>query len=288
MTALAKDRNTQMALGDIQEYPMLATALGYTGGMAVLDSSGWCKPAVTATGLVCVGRFETRADNSLGANGAINGEVRAGIFKWANSSSTDEITKAEIGDNCFIVDDQTVAKTDGTGTRSIAGRVMQVDTDGVWVQTGLGILNAPGGALLASNNLSDLGTPATARTNLAVDEGMGTPTIVVGSEGSNAINVTIQLKTKAGVDLAVRGSVFAYLSDDANGDTIAGTAPDGGVAIGTDGLAIPIVANKAFQLVSEADGDIDITITESSVDTWYLILVMPNGRLVVSDAITFA
>lgn len=114
-------------------------------------------------------------------------------------------------------------------------------------------------------------------------------TIVVGAEAADVINVAIQLKqAKSGDDLAVRGSVFAYLSDDANGDSIAATAPDGNVAVGTDGLLIPVVTDKAFQLVSEADGDIDLDITESGTDTWYLILVMPDGRLIASDAITFA
>ena len=32
-----------------------------------------------------------------------------------------------------MVDDQTVAKTDGTGTRSAAGVVVNVDALGVWV-----------------------------------------------------------------------------------------------------------------------------------------------------------
>ena len=88
--------------------------------------------------------------------------------------------------------------------------------------------------------------------------------------------------------MAIRGSVFAYLSDDANGDSIAGTAPSANVAIGTDGLLIPVVADKAFQLVSEADGDIDLDIGEAGVDTWYLIIVLPTGKLVASEAITFA
>lgn len=114
--------------------------------------------------------------------------------------------------------------------------------------------------------------------------------MVVGAEntGAGTINVTIQLKDAAGVDLAVRGSVFAYLSDDAYGNSIVATAPSAGWAIGTDGLLIPVVTNKAAQLVSEADGDIDITITEAGADTFYLVLVMPNGSLLVSDAITFA
>lgn len=108
----------------------------------------------------------------------------------------------------------------------------------------------------------------------------------VGAEATNVINVGIQLKQ--GSNLAQRGSVFAYLSDDANGDSVAGTAPGGGVAIGTDGVAIPVVAGKAFQLVSEVDGDIDLDITETGADTWYLVVVLPSGELKVSGAITFA
>ena len=54
--------------------------------------------------------------------------------QFANSAATDAITLADIGKDCFIVDDQTVAKTDGSGTRSRAGRVFDVDADGVWVE----------------------------------------------------------------------------------------------------------------------------------------------------------
>lgn len=113
-------------------------------------------------------------------------------------------------------------------------------------------------------------------------------TFTIGSEAANAINVAVQLTDANGDALDERCSVFAYLSDDANGDSVAGTAPDGNVAIGTDGLLIPVVANKAFHLVSESDGDIDLDIGESSADTWYLVIVLPDGTLVVSDAITFA
>jgi hypothetical protein len=111
----------------------------------------------------------------------------------------------------------------------------------------------------------------------------------IGEETTNAINVAIQLKDGNGADIAVRGNVKAYLSDDANGDSIVGTAPDGGVAIGTDGLAIPVVASKAWLLTSESDGDIDLTITHAAgAKTVYLILVLPNGKLKASTAITFA
>ncbi|MBZ0287842.1 MAG: hypothetical protein K8I30_09530, partial [Anaerolineae bacterium] len=110
----------------------------------------------------------------------------------------------------------------------------------------------------------------------------------VAAQVGDVINVGLQLNDANGAALAVRGALYAYLSDDANGDSIAATAPDGGVAVGADGLAIPIVAGKAFLLVSEADGDIDLDITESGADTWYLIVALPNGKLAASAAITFA
>lgn len=113
-------------------------------------------------------------------------------------------------------------------------------------------------------------------------------TFTIGTEAANAINVAMQFNDYSGSPLAVRSSVFVYLSDDANGDSVAGTAPDGGVAVGTDGLAIPLVAAKAFQCTSESDGDLDLTITESGVDTWYVVVVLPSGELTVSGAVTFA
>jgi hypothetical protein len=290
MGALVTDRNTPARPGDIFEGGVAAAKKCFAGALAVLNAAGHLQPATTALGLIALGRFEDRVDNSAGAAGDLTARVRRGTFRWANSAAGDAITIAEIGGACFIVDDQTVAKTDGGGTRSKAGIISDVDAQGVWVDTGVGILNSPATALLAANNLSDLGTKATARANLGVAEKLGAPTIVIGAEnaGAGTINVTIQLKDAAGVDLAVRGSVLAYLSDDAAGDSIAAAAPSGGWAIGVDGLLIPQVAGKAAQLISEVDGDIDITITEAGAATWYLILVMPDGKLVASDAITFA
>lgn len=111
---------------------------------------------------------------------------------------------------------------------------------------------------------------------------------VIGSEAGNVINVAIQAKDVGDVDLAARGFMYAYLSDDANGDSLAATAPDGGWAIGTDGVLHEMIAGKAAVLITEADGDVDINITETGAATWYLILVMPRGDLVASGAITFA
>lgn len=111
---------------------------------------------------------------------------------------------------------------------------------------------------------------------------------VIGAEsGGNVINVAIQLLDADGNDLATRAAVFFYLSDDADGDTV--VAATTSLAIGTDGVAIEYVSNSAGLLISEADGDIDLNIGDASgAATYYLVLVLPNGLLKVSDVIEFA
>ena len=138
MTALAAARNTKQRTGDIADYPVKASTTCYQGGIAVLNA-GYAAPATAATGLIAIGRFEETADNSAGAAGAISARVQKGIFLFANSASTDLIAQAEVGAACYLVDDATVAKTDGTGTRSRAGHIVAVETAGVWVQIGLGV-----------------------------------------------------------------------------------------------------------------------------------------------------
>ena len=132
--ALTADRNTEMKDGELIGVPMAASAKVFAGGITVANASGYGAPGSTATGLTFLGRAEESVDNSSGANGAANVMVRRKkAFKWANSA-TDAVTQAELGKTCYIEDDQTVAKTDGTGARSACGTVVGVDSDGVWVE----------------------------------------------------------------------------------------------------------------------------------------------------------
>lgn len=122
-----------------------------------------------------------------------------------------------------------------------------------------------------------------------LDGAISAVTMVVGVEGTNAINVTIQLQDAGGSDVAFVGHVHAYLSDASTGLGISATAPATSVAIGTDGaIIVEEVAKLAWWLQSESDGDIDLTITETGIDTWYLVIVLPDGSQTVSGAITFA
>lgn len=102
--------------------------------MAALNTSGTLVPASADATLEVVGRAEEQADNRTGADGDLKCEVRRGCFNYKNSAAADEITRADIGATAYVVDDETVAKTNGTNTRPAAGTIMDVDDYGVWIK----------------------------------------------------------------------------------------------------------------------------------------------------------
>lgn len=132
MAALTADRDTKERNGSKLSLPVAASVTCYAGGLAARDSNGRATPGATATTLRGVGRFAEKVTNGSTA-GAVNVEIEKGIFRFGNSSSSDAITTANIGADCYIVDDQTVALTSGSSTRSVAGKIFDVDASGVWV-----------------------------------------------------------------------------------------------------------------------------------------------------------
>ena len=137
MAALTSGRATQERDGVHYRGPVAADVVCYEGGLACRDAAGNLTPGAVDDALVAVGIFTARADNTGGAAAAINAEYKSGVFAFENSAAADAITKADIGSAVYVVDDQTVAKTDGTGARSAAGTCVDVDDAGVWVRVGI-------------------------------------------------------------------------------------------------------------------------------------------------------
>lgn len=139
MAALTGPRNIDRMGSDYSEgeRPVGANAVLYNGALCVTNAAGYLVPASTATGLrrpcVHVTIDNARSLTGTAANGGVTAKVQFGIFKFKNSASADEIVQADVGSDCFIVDDQTVAKTNGSSTRSTAGEVVAVDATGVFV-----------------------------------------------------------------------------------------------------------------------------------------------------------
>ena len=96
--------------------------------------------------------------------------------------------------------------------------------------------------------------------------------------------VVVQLKDFEGKDLQVKGMVGLYLSSDADGlekDNI------DNIAAGTDGAVWELLADNYYMACSEADGDIDLTLTEAADTDLYLNVVLPNGKIVTSAIMEF-
>ena len=98
------------------------------------NAAGFLTKGATALNGIGLGRAEQTVDNSAGAAGAATVEYRRGVFPFANSGGGDLIAQGDVGKLCWIVDDQTVAKTDGGGTRSRAGLIDGVEAGQVWVR----------------------------------------------------------------------------------------------------------------------------------------------------------
>lgn len=125
-------------------WPIADNVKVYEGGL-VVASGGYAQPGSAATGLTALGVALKTVDNTGAghAAGAFTVPIQRGIFFFNNSSSGDAIAQANCGGPCYIVDDQTVALTDGNATRSLAGTVINVTSAGVYVEVGVSTLDAP-------------------------------------------------------------------------------------------------------------------------------------------------
>lgn len=137
MTALTSDRPTNRRPGHQFVDPVATNVRIFMGSLVVLDASGNAKPGTTATGLIARGVAQETVDNLLGAAGARTVRTEPGCFGLGTDGS---ITRAHIGKTVYIVDDQTLSATDGSGTRSAAGVLKDLEGSGstatAWIQVG--------------------------------------------------------------------------------------------------------------------------------------------------------
>ncbi len=271
--ALSAGRSDLWCLGDEFEYDVKASTKIYRGSGVVLDTAGNAKEPGATAGEITVGIAQAEADNSSGSAGDIRVKVKEhGVFGFANSTSTDEITKAEFGDVCYWVDGGTVAKTSNSNARSVAGIVLGIDSDDN-VQVGIGNWAVQLG-LLAANNLSDVGSASTARANLGANRGHFTfekisskasdaevARWVAGSAGS-----ITKLYTVLNAALATADATVQLKINGTNvGSTTTGlvTATQSGSAAGDVDVATPLTTNLTF-----AAGDvISVTVGGGSTAT---------------------
>lgn len=96
------------------------------GWLCAKNASGYATPATSTAmgGLVCFGVSTGSFDNTGGSAGDIVAQFEQGVFEFENSSSSDELTIADVGNVVFAVDNMTVAKTSNAAVRAMAGRLV--------------------------------------------------------------------------------------------------------------------------------------------------------------------
>lgn len=134
MTAATQGRNTKRRSGGRIGHLANPDTTIHAGTMvALLLANGNAVPAGTAGSGDAVGVAEA----SVTGNGnALVDTWRSSAFHFANSAGADAISRADINGTAYIVDDQTVAKTDNSAARKAAGKIIDVDAVGVWVLVG--------------------------------------------------------------------------------------------------------------------------------------------------------
>lgn len=137
MTAASAERLRAGREGSSLNLPVKALSQLYRGclAMSLAGVAVAARAAVSRAELDTIRVIGLAEDSALGgaADGDVRVDIEKGVFRLANSAAGDALAVADIGKFCFVVDDQTVAKTIGGGARPIAGRVVDVDSDGVWV-----------------------------------------------------------------------------------------------------------------------------------------------------------
>lgn len=112
-------------------------------------------------------------------------------------------------------------------------------------------------------------------------------TIAVGDAHADTVAATIQLKDFEGNNLTVPAAVKAYLSEVATGLTVSSVTLTSDLTTSV-GDSVVITTKKAYLLLSNASGVITMSISYTTQsDDLYLVVVMPNGKKVVSSKFEF-
>lgn len=127
-------RNTPERAGVLLEPGVAASTLIEAGHMGAKNAAGYVVPADDTVGLIVLGRVENTVDNTGGANGDERVKIlRKKAFQFKNSA-TAPLTIADLFGNAYVEDSETVTTAAGATNDIVAGKIIDVDSDGVWVE----------------------------------------------------------------------------------------------------------------------------------------------------------
>lgn len=247
MTALISSRDTRLHNGVERSRTVLSGATIYKGALVGENSAGTVQPmaASVSGGLRCLGV----AQKTVVGDGILTMPIKAGFAEYHNSASADALTSADVGHVVYAADDQTVAKTDGGGTRNVAGVLMDLDYDSAKpiVAVGMARTSAPDAVVVSLEKISSKAADAevarfvapyagkivrfTTVLNNALAAADATVTAKIGTTAVTGGVATITQSASAAGD--VDSATPTDLNVFAEGDVISLTVGGGSTATGT-------------------------------------------------------
>lgn len=238
MSAFAADRDTPERNGQFVQ--LTAGAAIVKGEMAaILSTDDKAYPAADTANYAVLGR----AENSAAIGGTV--VIKRGTFRWTNGASFDA---GDIGKLAYVSNSVCVWKAASAVNDIPAGRVVDVDAYGVWVDT----YNQDVLLTATVQNLTATGTADVA----------GAAT-VGGTFQPKALLTTELTATTLAVTSAYYGKIIFVNTN----DTVAITLPANGAAAGSWFDVIIIGSDACAPTISAATADTLITVNDAAADS---------------------
>jgi hypothetical protein len=135
MTALTEDQSVlefRITEGKELSFPVYQSTTIYAGGFVAVRADGYAVPGDDASGLIFQGFAMEQVDNSSGSDGDKNVTVLRRGLKRAICDTA--ISQANVGDNVFLVDDQTVDLVANVANNIFCGIIAgYIDSTHAWI-----------------------------------------------------------------------------------------------------------------------------------------------------------
>jgi len=132
MTALTEDKEIQYTEGVELPFEVYQSTTLYGGSFVCVNAPGYAVPGADTAGLIFEGIALEQVDNSSGSDGDKSVVLRRrGLIKATLATA---ITIANVGDNVFLVDDQTVDLVGNVNNNIFCGVIAgYIDTTHAWI-----------------------------------------------------------------------------------------------------------------------------------------------------------
>jgi len=132
MTALTSDKQLERTEGVELAFPVAASQTIYGGALTCVNANGYAVPGADTNGLIFQGVATERQDNASGSDGDLDVVLRRrGLIKVIMDTA---ISQANVGDNVFLVDDQTVDLTANVTNNIFCGVIAgYIDSTHAWI-----------------------------------------------------------------------------------------------------------------------------------------------------------